>query len=71
VATYSEAEVKEMYEATKQKKLDWAGKKLSVISDARKTYTPGWTVKDPDGQIVDKCDSPIAATMTPDAGLFA
>jgi hypothetical protein len=44
--------------------LDWAGKKLGVISDARKTYTPGWTVKDPDGQIVSKCDSPVASSLS-------
>jgi hypothetical protein len=44
---------------------------VGVISDARKTYTPGWTVSEPDGHVVDKCDSPIAADLTMDAGLLS
>jgi hypothetical protein len=42
---------------------------LRVISDARKTYTPGWTVTEPDGHVVDKCDSPVAAELHMDTGL--
>jgi len=36
---------------------------IRVISDARKTYTPGWTVTEPDGHVVDKADGPVAAEL--------
>lgn len=45
-------------------------KSLRTISDARKTYTPGWTVKEPDGHVVDKCDSPVAAELKMDSRLL-
>ena len=38
-------------------------KSLQVSSDYHKTYTPGWTVTEPDGHIVDQCDGPVAAEM--------
>lgn len=34
---------------------------LQVMS--RKPYTPGWSVKTPDGEIVDQADGPVAAKL--------
>ena len=36
---------------------------LQVKGDQSRTYTPGWTVREPDGHIVDQCDGPVAAEM--------